>query len=166
MTIYQINTFKTIRPCFDSRQVTLQNELILVIFVLAGTGREMKHHFPLVINQHYFAWRLRSSVTLWSYRSPLYIMMRTERHLPLLPSPHGSLSLSICAHDTRLARCQPAVPEYSADLLRRLRADDMADLPSSWPVWVTVSFIAVSVAPQMGHLLWHWIFFFFYISST
>lgn len=102
MTINQMNTFKTIRPapCFDSRQVTLRKELILVIFVLAGTGREMKHHFPLVINQHYFAWRLRSSVTLWSYRSPLYIVMRTERHSPLLPSPHGSLSLSLSLHMT------------------------------------------------------------------
>lgn len=44
------------------------------------------------------------------------------------------LSHSISAHYTPLARCQPAVPEYSADLLRSLQADDTAALPSSWPV--------------------------------
>lgn len=75
----------------------------------------------------------------------------------MAPSPPLFL---ISAHYTPLARCQPVVPEYSADLLRSLQADDMAALPSSWPIWVAVSFIAVSVALQMGRLLWHIEFFF------
>lgn len=125
--------------------------LELVIFVMARTAWGMRSFFLLGICQHYVAWRLQSSVILWSYPCPLYIMMRAERHSPLLPS--HSLSLFISAHDTPLARCHSAIPKILGGPAEEfLQADDTADLPSSWPVWVTVSFIAVSVAPQMGRL--------------
>lgn len=95
--------------------------LELVIFVMARTAWGMRSFFLLGICQHYVAWRLQSSVILWSYPCPLYIMMRAERHSPLLPSPHGSLTLSrsLSLHMTHHwhAAILPS-QKYSADLLR------------------------------------------------
>jgi len=107
-----------------------------------------------VIYQNYFGCGLILCVTLRSCPCPLPIMMNVERLQPL------HMAHFLLQHSP-LARRQSAFPECSADLLRNSRADDTAALPSSWPVWATVSFIAVSVAPQTTRLQWH-IWFFFY----